>query len=663
MADTDIKYTPARVKSPILEAAENKPYGPGGPDTPGAKAARKKAKKKKLPQESAAGMIKAVGGLAALLKEQGADEEIVKAAELIESMPGGNELLYTMAGEELIKKAGGSTKDAKKVRLYCYGGYVEQAYAKGGAVKAAAARTRNAGRGEDSMMLHMSPEEYQAIEAMWGPAEINPNTGIGEYGFLSKIWKKVKGAVKKIFSSKIFQVIAPIALSMFAPGLGTWVGGALGASGAAAPIVGNALIRGGMSAAGGGDFMGGALKGAIAGGLGEVIGGQIQGVADISDSTANVIGASLAGGGASALSGGEFMEGAVMGGLGQMMQPTLDNLAAKGQSMTGRRGLTDAELESGSVLAPKLTGEEQANIAAGRDYDVGLPGPAEGLAPGEMGPPGPGPGMPGSTQSGPPSPPPGSGATVPAAATPPPGDMGNLMKYGLPIMAAMSAGSGGYEEGQPPQLPPHLLEDLPQYTMNRQFQAPDPNAYYTYGQAGSPQSGQHLFMDARPFGGAGQPDPTGGLGLGADGQLAQLMASGQPIPSQAVQGAGGGRRQLRQAGYTQDPTTGNWHPPAPAIGQATGGYQEGGERFVSGPGNGRSDDIPARLSDGEYVIDAESVALLGDGSGKSGAARLDEMRKNLRQHKGKNLSKGGFSHKAKSPENYMGRLRAAAGAA
>ena len=110
-------------------------------------------------------------------------------------------------------------------------------------------------------------------------------------------------------------------------------------------------------------------------------------------------------------------------------------------------------------------------------------------------------------------------------------------------------------------------------------------------------------------------------------------------------------------------------PPPPELGQgmpgqAMGGYQEGGERFVSGEGTGRSDDIPARLSDGEYVIDAESVALLGDGSGSAGAKRLDEMRTNLRKHKGKNLSKGGFSHKAKAPANYMSgggmaRLRAA----
>ena len=74
---------------------------------------------------------------------------------------------------------------------------------------------------------------------------------------------------------------------------------------------------------------------------------------------------------------------------------------------------------------------------------------------------------------------------------------------------------------------------------------------------------------------------------------------------------------------------------------------------VEGAGTGRSDDIPAVLSDGEYVIDAETVALLGDGSSKAGAKKLDELRVNVRKHKGRNLAKGKFSANAKRPEKYL----------
>ena len=74
---------------------------------------------------------------------------------------------------------------------------------------------------------------------------------------------------------------------------------------------------------------------------------------------------------------------------------------------------------------------------------------------------------------------------------------------------------------------------------------------------------------------------------------------------------------------------------------------------VNGAGTGRSDDIPAVLSDGEYVIDAETVALLGDGSNKAGAKKLDDLRVKVRKHKGKKLAKGRFSANAKRPEAYL----------
>lgn len=93
---------------------------------------------------------------------------------------------------------------------------------------------------------------------------------------------------------------------------------------------------------------------------------------------------------------------------------------------------------------------------------------------------------------------------------------------------------------------------------------------------------------------------------------------------------------------------------------AVGGLAEGGEseeaagRYVEGPGSGRDDKIPALLSDGEYVMDAETLALLGDGSTKEGARRMDDFRANIRRHKGRALSRGQISPDAKSPNKYMG---------
>ena len=74
---------------------------------------------------------------------------------------------------------------------------------------------------------------------------------------------------------------------------------------------------------------------------------------------------------------------------------------------------------------------------------------------------------------------------------------------------------------------------------------------------------------------------------------------------------------------------------------------------VRGDGTGRSDSIPAKLSDGEYVMDAETVSLLGDGSTDAGAKKLDQFRVNLRKQKGRNLAKGRFSANARQPEAYL----------
>jgi hypothetical protein len=74
--------------------------------------------------------------------------------------------------------------------------------------------------------------------------------------------------------------------------------------------------------------------------------------------------------------------------------------------------------------------------------------------------------------------------------------------------------------------------------------------------------------------------------------------------------------------------------------------------YVQGRGDGQSDSIPAMLADGEYVFDADTVAALGNGSNKAGAAVLDKMRQNIRTHKRAAPSKK-IPPAAKSPLEYL----------
>lgn len=87
--------------------------------------------------------------------------------------------------------------------------------------------------------------------------------------------------------------------------------------------------------------------------------------------------------------------------------------------------------------------------------------------------------------------------------------------------------------------------------------------------------------------------------------------------------------------------------------------------FVShGTGaGGREDNIDAKLSENEYVVDAETVALLGDGSPEAGAKKLDKMRAGIRAHKGRALAAGKISPDAGGALQYLaegGKVSAAA---
>jgi hypothetical protein len=69
-----------------------------------------------------------------------------------------------------------------------------------------------------------------------------------------------------------------------------------------------------------------------------------------------------------------------------------------------------------------------------------------------------------------------------------------------------------------------------------------------------------------------------------------------------------------------------------------GSYSDGG-RLLKGPGDGMSDNIPAkigskqpaRLADGEFVVPADVVSGLGNGSTDAGARRLYDMMDKVRK--------------------------------
>lgn len=81
-----------------------------------------------------------------------------------------------------------------------------------------------------------------------------------------------------------------------------------------------------------------------------------------------------------------------------------------------------------------------------------------------------------------------------------------------------------------------------------------------------------------------------------------------------------------------------------------GGWAEGGH--IPGDSGGMDDDVPAvidgkrpaRLSSGEFVFDAATVAALGDGNNAAGARKLNELRKAIRTK--------AYGHPKQPPKNF-----------
>jgi hypothetical protein len=91
-----------------------------------------------------------------------------------------------------------------------------------------------------------------------------------------------------------------------------------------------------------------------------------------------------------------------------------------------------------------------------------------------------------------------------------------------------------------------------------------------------------------------------------------------------------------------------------------GGYAAGGNpRLLKGPGDGMSDNIPAtingrqpaRLADGEFVIPADVVSHLGNGSTEAGAKVLHQMMTKVRRERTGNPKQG----KQINPHKYIPR--------
>lgn len=487
------------------------------------------------------------------------------------------------------------------------------------------------GRHGDTMMAHINPREAEMLQRMGGSGTINPRTGYPEY-----------------FSLKKFLAVAlPIALDFIVPGAGTAIGSAMGFSGTAATMIGGAVIGGGTAALTGGDPLKGALLGGLGGGAGDYFGSAANNAMGLNLGTTgqNLLGNALVGGVAGAASGQGFLKGAATGALGTYAGQALGDV-------TGNAAIGAGGKQFGNMVAAGYDPKSAIMGGALTGLATSMARPAQqtsnlGLKP--------------------------SDAVLEGLKMPKGSD------YSFSGVPEAGFGTKNFMTGEMGYKGPA------EFNVDYSLTNPAPPVA-TQGYGGQDMGGGLNAPTQSPLGQLKTNAPTGGSSpftmknalIGAT--LLGSLGSAPPEVKQAVStmspkqqeyfsrpmfqwdwtrmqrdanNAGLGLSQYMAQAWPQI-TGGAYNIPVqrPA-GLARGGALSQIAYMARGSGSGRDDTIDAKLSDGEYVMDAETVALLGDGSTKAGAERLDAMRSQLRRQKGRELAKGKFSPNAKSPLAYL----------
>jgi hypothetical protein len=452
------------------------------------------------------------------------------------------------------------------------------------------------GRGEDTMLVHMTPGEINSLQGLamahGGSLTINPETGLPEAGFLGKILKK----------------LAP-----------TLIGGLLAATGVGAPLAAGLVGAGSV-------LKTGSLKKGLMAGLGAFGGASLAGAAGL--------GGAISKTGFGTLSGNSGIFGANMG-LGTI--PT--NVA--GGAVSGFGSSADMAREvaanaakygaaNASAAAPQFTGGIMSRF--GQAAKAGLPGGIIGKAAPMLAASGLMQGV--------------SGAMAPSggSAAGPAGQVDNSYQgpyYAQPRKQIYSgttedilAGDGGQQK--------YFDVDMPEI-YNTMGQVVQPGSHTVRGtQIMQPvlnpnaKKGQNMysFQPTTYMGGVDPeeamvaPEEEEGMGYSAGGEL-QIANGGFIVDARSTAEAGNGLNQAGQERF-----------------KALGGVP------INGPGDGVSDSIPARIGNnqparvaaGEVYMPPEAVRRIGKGDPKRGAnklyAMMNEAHKATKRGQQRNILRG-----------------------
>ena len=455
---------------------------------------------------------------------------------------------------------------------------------------ASARKLQEKGRLGDSMLAHINPQEAQMLKQAGGSGTINPETGLPEFFKLSDIFS----AVIPIVSDYILPGLSSTISEFIPSAVGDLIPGGSKALGS---ILGGAGLGAVTSSLTGGDALQGGILGSLSGGLGNVVSDVVGSTlpfdwgTSIGQTGKSLLGGALLGGASNALQGKDILSGAGMGAAGGALSGLAKQTENFGQSGALGKGLGSGATAIGNMLTAGYNPSQ--SIVGG-----GLTGLASGLMykPSDAA-------VKNSADSKNKMATAGSNTDTSSTSSDSGFNMNNALKIGaLGLVGSQLLGGNLFGSSNPATTTatqPTALSPNQQELFNRPSQTFDWNKLQA-------EAASH--------------------GL----SLQQYMA-----------------RNWNRIG------TGQYNLPTSTPQMARGGALGNIAYLAQGSGTGRDDTIPAKLSDGEYVIDAETVSMLGDGSNKAGAQKLNKMRTEIRKQKGKALAKGKFSPNAKSPLTYL----------
>lgn len=221
--------------------------------------------------------------------------------------------------------------------------------------------------------------------------------------------------------------------------------------------------------------------------------------------------------------------------------------------------------------------------------------------------------------------------------------LGSLKGYAplLPLIASLTGAGKTHAPGLPSQYTGQTMNiPTPSYSrVQNPALANKPASYWLH--AGESAQPQFYMNNALPATAASAPNQQAPAPAAAP-------ASGAPATNSSALGlinalGIGSRRMLHSA-----------HGGPIHGGDPYGNpYDSPSHSYIRGPGDGTSDDVNAKLSNGEYVVDAPTVSLLGNGSNEAGAKALDGFRHRVRTHAGKKLARGKQPMHAATPDDYF----------